>query len=580
MASSSGVDLSVSGLASGFDWKSLVTQLAQAERSPESIWRTSQNKINQQNSAYTIIKSYLSQLQSSVQALKDPSLYNNRSAQSSSISIASATASSGGLTGTFNFNITQLATAATQTGASGVSGVISPDGNLNNVTVGAANFATAVTAGNFTVKGAQVAIATTDSLQSVFDKILAAPTAPGHAVTASYDPATDKISLSSASAITLGSAADTSNFLQVTKLYNNGSGAIASLDKLGRVTTGATLASANLQTAISDGGSGAGAFAVNGVTINFNASTDTVQSVLDNINSSAAGVSASYDVVNNRFLLANKTTGDVGIALADVTGNFLAATGLSGGAFARGKNLTYTVNDGPPLVSQSNTIDANSSGIAGLSVAALDTGKTTVTVGSDTSALATNLQNFVTHFNDVQSYITTNADSTTDSTGKVAAGTLTGDVDAGNLATSLRSSIFSPVSISGLSATFSQLANLGITSNGHDNTVTLDSSKLNDAVTGHLSDVKKLFTDATNGLGAKLDTYLTNTIGDSGTLTAHQTALTKRSTSIDTQIANLEKSITADSAYWTKEFVAMETAQSQLTQELNSLNQQITKGTL
>jgi flagellar hook-associated protein 2 len=291
-------------------------------------------------------------------------------------------------------------------------------------------------------------------------------------------------------------------------------------------------------------------------------------------------VSASYDVVNNRFVLANKTTGDVGIALSDVTGNFLAATGLAGGAFARGKNLTYTINGGPTLVSQSNTIDDSSSGVAGLSVSALKTGLTTVTVSGDTSAIATNLQNFVTHFNEVQSYITTHAATTTDANGKVAAGTLTGDVDAGNLATSLRSSIFSPVSISGLSATFSQLANLGITSNGHDNTVTLDSSKLNDALTGHLSDVNKLFTDTTNGLGAKLDSFLTNTIGDSGTLTAHQTAITKRSTSIDTQIANLEKQITADSNFWTKEFQAMETAQAQLTQQLNSLNQQITKGTL
>src|ERR1019366_52561 len=300
-----------------------------------------------------------------------------------------------------------------------------------------------------------------------------------------YDKTTDKITVSSASAITLGSAADTSNFLQIAKLYNNGSGAVTSLDKLGRVNTGVTLASADLQTAVSDGGGGDGAFTVNGVTINFNVGTDTVQSVLDKINSSAAGVSASYDVVNNRFVLANKTTGDVGIALSDVRGNFLAATGFSGGAFARGHNLTYTVNDGPTLVSQSNTIDANSSGISGLSVTALTKDKTTVTVSSDTSALATGMQNFVTHYNDVQSYITTNAASTTDSTGRVTAGTLTGDINAGDLATRLRSSIFSPVSVSGLSATYSMLANLGITSNGHNNTVTMDSSKLTDALTSH-----------------------------------------------------------------------------------------------
>ena len=321
-------------------------------------------------------------------------------------------------------------------------------------------------------------------------------------------------------------------------------------------------------------------FLVNGVTVNYNAGSDTLQNVLDRINSSTAGVNAQYDVANNRFVLTNKSTGDTGVALQDVTGNFLAATGLAGGALVHGQNLAYAINNGPTLVSQSNTIGSSSSGIAGLSVTALTGGITTVTVGSDTSAVQTAVQDFVSAYNNVQSYITTQSASSTDSTGTVTAGPLTGDLSAADLATTLRTNIFSPVSIPGISATYSMLANLGITSNGHDNTVTLDSSKLTDALTSHLGDVKKLFTDATNGLGTKLDTFLTNTIGDSGTVTAHQAALTKQSSSIDTQIANLEKSITADSDFWTKEFQAMETAQAKLNQELTSLNQQITKGTL
>lgn len=577
MASTAGVDLSISGLASGFDWKSVVSQLANAERAPESVWSATQNKVNAKNSAFTIIKSYLSQLQSSVKSLNDPTIYNNRSASSSVSTVATATSASSGMTGTFNFNISQLATAASLTGSGSVSGHLSAANDVSGVTIGAANFATAVSAGTFNVNGAQVTVATTDSLQAVFDKIA---TATNNAVTASYDSTTDKISLSSAGTITLGSAADTSNFLQVAKLYNNNSGSITSTDTLGRVHTADILSKANLGTAITDGGSGAGQFSVNGVAISYNASTDTLQTVLDRINNSTAGVTASYDVVNNRFALANKTTGDVGIALSDVTGNFLSATGLSGGTITSGQNLKYTVNNGPTLVSQNNTIDSGSSGITGLSVTALTTGTTTVTVGADTSAIATNLQGFVTAYNNVQSYLTTNTASSTDSTGTVTAGTLTGDVDAGNLATALRSNAFSPVSITGLSATFSQLAGLGITSNGNNNTVTLDSSALSKTLAGHLGDIKNFFTDPTNGLAVKLNTFLNNTIGDSGTLTNHQAALVKQSQAIDTQIANQEKLIATDVAYWTKSFQAMETAQSQSNQVLSSLQQQVSKGTL
>ena len=577
MASTSGVNLAISGLASGFDWQTLVTQLAQAERAPESVWSANQTAINAKNSAYTIIKSYLTQFQTSVQALKDPTIYNNRSASSSSPTVATATSASSGLTGTFNFNISQLATNASLTGTGNISAHISATDDVSGVTVGAANFATSVTAGTFSVNGAQVSIATTDSLQDVFTKIA---TATGNTVAAAYDHTTDKITLSSAGAITLGSAADTSNFLQVAKLYNNNSGTIKSSDTLGRVDTGEDLSAVGLATAVTDGGAGAGQFNVNGIAISYNTATDTVQNVLDRINSSAAGVTASYDVVNNRFALANNTTGNVGISLSDVTGNFLAATGLSGGAITSGQDLKYTVNNGPTLVSRSNTIDSSSSGIAGLSVTALTADKTTITVGADTSAIQTNIQNFVNQYNNVQGYITTNTASSTDSTGKVTAGTLTGDVDAGNLASNLRSNIFSSVSITGLSAGFSQLANLGITSNGYNNTVTLDSTALTTALTSNLGDIQKLFSDPTNGLGVQLDKFLTNTVGDSGTITNHQAALTTSSKAIDTQIANQEKTITTDSAFWTKEFQDMETAQAKLQQELTALNQQVTNGTL
>src|SRR6185436_12275314 len=154
--------------------------------------------------------------------------------------------------------------------------------------------------------------------------------------------------------------------------------AVSSSVSLGVVRPGLALVNANFATAVSDGGSGAGVFKVNGVSISFNATTDTVSSVLSRINSSAAGVSASYDTVNDRFVFTNKTTGDVGIALQDVTGNFLAATGLSGGSLTRGKNLLYTVDGGPQLTSQSNTISETESALAGITIQALAEGSSTV----------------------------------------------------------------------------------------------------------------------------------------------------------------------------------------------------------
>ena len=574
------VDLSVSGLASGFDWKTVVTQLAQAERSPETGWLANQTKLNQQSSVYNSINSYLNNVQAYAKTLMDPTLYEARSVSSSAATVATATASAGALTGAYNFNITQLATTASLNGVSGISQSLDPGNDPGAITVGAAGFATAVTAGSFTVNGAQVTIATTDSLQSVFDKIAAAT---GNAVTASYASGTDTIKLASATTgnkIVLGSATDTSNFLQVAKLYNNNSDTVSSTGALGRVNTAATLSAANLKTAVTDGGGGAGAFTVNGVTVNYNASKDSVQDVLDRINESGAGVNAQYDVSNNRFLVSNKATGDVGIALKDVTGNFLAATGLGSGTLTHGKNLLYSINSGPSLVSQSNTIDGTSSGINGLSVTALTTGAANFGVSTDTSAITTAVQNFVNAYNTVQGYITTQSASTTDSSGKVTAGTLTGDQGVAELAASLRTNVLSSVSVTGLSQTFSNLAALGVKSSGYSNTVTLDTATLASALTTNLSDVKKLFSDSTSGLAARVNTYMDKTVGEDGTIASHRAALTTQSDNIDKQIASLEKQITADAAFWTSEFQAMETASSKSNQTLTYLTQSISNGTL
>ena len=447
------------------------------------------------------------------------------------------------------------------------------------MTIGTAGFATPVTAGTFTVDGAQVTIASTDSLQDVFNNIAAAT---NNKVTASYNSTTDEITLASSdsSEVVLGSAADTSNFLQVAQLYNNGTDSVTSGSALGRVNTSVTMSGSDLATAITDGGSGNGQFAINGVTINYDASSDSIQNVLDSINNSSAGVTATYDTLNNRFTLTNNSTGDTGISMQDVTGNFLAATGLSGGTLTRGQNLHYTLNGGSQtLVSQSNTITQASSGITGLSVTALDTGSTTVTVSNDTGKISSAIQQYITDYNAVQTAISSQQLVTTSSTGTVTPGPLTGDQTASDIAENLRSLSFSAGS--GLSSSITSIGDLGIDTNGQDNTLTLsDTSTLNNALTNNLNAVQTFFADTTKGMATQLNNYITDTTGDNGELTNHQASLTQQYNNLTTQISNLETKITSDSAQWTSEFQAMEQAESQANQELTYLSEQVTNGSL
>ena len=559
------MDLGVSGLASGFDWRTLVDQLAQAERSPQTRMRTEQNRIQQRNNAYTSIKTQLNVLKSRIATLQDTDLYDSRAAKVSDSALALATAGAGAPVGAYKFNVTRLATSSVQRGVSDVGAAVSSTNDVSALTLGNAGFNVAVTAGSITVNGKQITLATSDTLQGVFDKITAATSG---VVTGSYDAASDRIQLASSGEIVLGSAADSSNFLQVAKLSNNGTSSVASSSKLGGVKLASSLATANFGTPVADGGSGK--FKINGVEISFTATTDTVSDVIKRINDSSAGVTASYDSVNDRFLLTNETTGDLGVSMEDVSGNFLAATGLTSGSLQRGRDLEYTINDGDTLYSHSNTIEAASSGIESLSVSILKEGTVTVDVSSDTSKVRSAITSFVDELNRTQSLIDSQTSSTTDSNGKVTAAALAGERDAAELARSLRSMVFSD--ITGISGAFKRIASLGYETNGNDNTLSLsDSTTLDAALSANLNDVRELFTSTTSGITTQFSSFFDKTIGDEGSLVQKQTQLSKEVSTIDTDISAQERYVQQTRTRLINSFVAMERAQASSNQQLQFL---------
>jgi flagellar hook-associated protein 2 len=560
-------DLAISGLASGWDWQSLVSQLVQVQRAPETLLENQQSKIATQQTALSSIQTALQTLQSDATTLSSRSFFDSVTATSSDTSLATVTAAEGTAPGTYSFEVTQLATAAALQGRPQATS-LSPTDDVSALTLSSAPFATPVRAGTFTVDGQQITIATSDTLQSVFDQISKATDGD---VTAAYSAKDDTITLSSSSPIVLGSATDTSNFLQVAKLSNNGTGTVASSGKLGSVDVGEAMTQSNLAEPINDGGKGQGAFEINGVTINYSASADSINDVINSINQSAAGVVAAYDPVNNQFTLTDKTTGDVGISVQDVTGNFLAATGLAttgpkSATLVRGKNLLYTINNSVPLSSQTNTIAEDTSGVAGLSVTPLAKGDFTVTVAPDTSTIASAITKFVTDYNSAQSTIDAQTATTTDSSGNVTPGPLTGDQVAEDLNTHLLNLAASTVS--GLSGTVASLNDLGFASNGqNDSLSTTDTTGLDSALNNNLAGVAALFSNPANGLAVQFNSLLNNTIGANGTLVNEQSTLTSESKGMTTQISNIETQVQAYQTQLTNEFIAMETAEEKTNQE-------------
>jgi flagellar hook-associated protein 2 len=200
-------------------------------------------------------------------------------------------------------------------------------------------------------------------------------------------------------------------------------------------------------------------------------------------------------------------------------------------------------------------------------------------VTGDTSSLSSAIQQFVTDYNSVQSYISGQQTVTTSSSGTVTPGTLTADETSDQLESNLRSLVAAAVpSLSGDSV--SMLSDLGIDTNGQNNTLSVDTTTLNSALANNLSNVNSLFNDPTSGIATQLNNFITDAIGTNGTLTDHQSSLTEQSSNITTQISNLNTKISTDEGQWTSEFEAMEQAESQSNQELTYLSEQISNGSI
>ena len=562
------MELGLSGLASGFDWRTVVDQLVDLDRIPQRRLLKEQAELFDKNTTYQTLQTELKVLKGRVENLGEGDLFESRKVNVGNETLVEAKIDSGATLGSQSITVSQLATASSLSGTSSIGSSLNSTSDVSSLTLSNAPFKSTVTDGTITVNGKRVDITSSQSLQDVFNAI---NTATSGAVTGTYDPSTDKIQLSSASEIVLGSTNDTSNFLQEAQLFNNGTGTVSSSKALGKIQTSASLSASNFSTAVSDGGAGAGEFKINGISIAFDASADSLANVMDRINQSQSGVIASYDAASDRVMLTNQSTGDLGMSVEDVTGNFLAATGLATGTLSRGQNLQFTINGGETLTSYSNTADSSVTGISGLSLTALQIGTSTVTVESDRGAIEKGINDFVSQFNKVQAFIDKQTATSTSSLGNVTVGVLHGESEVESIASQLRSIVTGE--ISGLNASMNHLNEIGIVSSGYDNNLTVaDSSLLRESLINNLDQVKAIFQNASSGVGVQMMTFLDQQIGDDGALPDKVTRLTEQSTDIDDQMARMESLVEMRKQSLIDGFVAMELAQQKINQQMNFLS--------
>lgn len=555
----------VAGIASGFDWASMVDQLMEIERAPQQRLRAEQTSNTTKRDALSTLGTKLSTLNSRVASLNTGSLFNAKSVTLGDSTIGiKATASESASQGSYSISVQKLATTSKRMGSADVGGSM---GDENTVLTNL-RLAQDITEGTFQVNGQNVTVAATDTLQDVFDAISAATSG---VVTASYDDLTDTVMLSSATGeLELGSTNDSSNFLKAMKLDQlevvaggGGSSQVTSSKALGVVDTSSSIATSGL------GITGTDTFHINGVAISFDADTESMQTLLARVNSSAAGVTMTYDSSNDQFRMVNKETGALAMPVIDSGNGMLAAMGLTGAATV-GEDLEYSIDGGATQTSRRNSITGAEHGIEGLTIDAKAVGVQTVTIAKDTTELRSKIDSFILAYNDVQDYIQEKSKITVDK-GKVTAATLASNREVAALDSSLRSLAFR--SIDGMSGTIFRLEHLGIDfQSGTSKLEVKDNDALTSALANNTEDLQQLFNgDATNSFSARMKTFIDNYSSSSGILETQKTNLATRNTKIDEQIAEMERRIVSKRAALEASFIAMEEAQSNINTQSQAL---------
>lgn len=486
---------------SGIDVDALVSATIMADSIPITLMQNKNTLLQTQANDYATIKSSLFSLNSAITDLTYSSAYTGRIATSTDPTIVTATAQNGSSNGSYVIHVNSLATTTTATGtALTLDGKTGYDGmgtkatltgntsmigtNDRNLAFNAAGspYSSTITAGSFTVNNQRIDVATTDTINTVLNKI----SASGAGVTASID-GTGKIVLTQntvgvAPTVTLGT--DSSGFLAQVGLSSTT--LVGGTDPAEQETLNTSLTGSSAVTG--------GYFSINGTYFSVDPTKDTMNSIISKINSSTtAGVQAFYNSATKTISLTNQTAGSKTITLGTSStdsSNFLSQVGLTPSTVHNGSDGSATVN-GVAVTPVNNVVTLNGNKFTLNGMGASGTGTATVTVQNDTDSLVKKVQAFITAYNSaidaVNSKLNEQSSSSTD--GHLVGGDLFGDPTLADISQTLSS--FSYATVASQPSTMQQLSQVGITTGAIGQSVAASE-------TGHLTlDVDK-FTAALN----------------------------------------------------------------------------------
>lgn len=309
-------------------------------------------------------------------------------------------------------------------------------------------------------------------------------------------------------------------------------------------------------------------------------SNSTLAGIRDAINAASdnAGIRATLvqGTTGSRLVLSSAATGDANeIVVAQTGGN----GGLSQIAYSAGSPGNYTeltpAQDAIVNVANAQTTSATNTlegAIDGVTLTLLKETEIdepiTLSVGYDSAAVTTRINNFVTAYNALASQI---SKLRSYNTATQTAGPLLGDALLGSIESQLRRTLADPVA--GQGAAYQTLANVGITTQA-DGTLAVDSTKLQKALTTNFEAVGKLF-GSEDGVGARLFEQVDERLKSGGAIDTRSKNLVDQQKSIEKRKENVDARMAVLQQQYIRQFTRLDTLLSQLQVTSSYMSQQI-----
>lgn len=310
---------------------------------------------------------------------------------------------------------------------------------------------------------------------------------------------------------------------------------------------------------------------------------ETAKEFANTVNSTSGSTVYAAVLEGNTLVLSNRATGNTGAEFIKVSDPGATLLEKAGSA-KEGKNAEYSV-DGVAGTSTSNTVTNAIAGVTLTLNGLTTTGPVTIDVqapGASVSAVEAQVQSFVKLYNStvetLQKQLSTKPVAKPTNASEFATGTLFGDVELEGVLGDMRQSMYEP--IAGLATEMSNPSAIGISTGAAsgggasqgsiEGLLTLNSTKLAEAVKTNPAGVQQMLEKWSQGLQSKLE----QVSGPGGSLEARANGDSAQITQLTSQISTMNEMLAVREKALQATYAALESAISRNTSQANWLTSQ------